>query len=82
VLDYRMLRLKARNIHYVSKPVYNVGKEVLINAFEGRHRLALVFVEGVMNNVPILDADIRFGGVVLECQCMLHPVLIVPLLNK
>ena len=52
----------------------------LINTFEGRYRLALVFIQGGMDNVSVLNIDVRFGRIVLERECVLHPMLIIALL--
>ena len=54
----------------------------LVDTLERRHRLALVLVERLADDVAVLDVDGRRLNVVLPREGVLHPVLIVTLQGK
>jgi hypothetical protein len=54
----------------------------LIYTLERRYGLAFVFVQCSANNCSVFDIYLRFGVIMLECKCMLHPVLVVTLRKK
>lgn len=50
----------------------------LVRALERRNGLALVLVEGLADDVAVLDLDIRRADI-LPGESVLHPVLVVTL---
>lgn len=51
----------------------------LIYTLEWRHCLALILVESLVDDVAVLDHDVRLRRIGLERQSVLHPFLIVTL---
>lgn len=51
----------------------------LIDTLEGRNRFTLVLIKGRINNVAILENNIRTARIGLERKRMLHPFLIIAL---
>ena len=51
----------------------------LVDTLEWRNSLALVLVEGSIDDVSVLDLDLWLGWVSLPGESMLHPVFVVTL---
>ena len=51
----------------------------LVNSLEGRDRLALVFVQGGVDDIAIFEHNIWAIMIRLEGERVLHPVVIVTL---
>jgi len=51
----------------------------LVDTLEGRDGLALVLVEGSIDDAAVLELDVGRLGVVLERESVLHPVLVITL---
>jgi hypothetical protein len=51
----------------------------LIHALERWYRLALVFIESRSNNLAVLQVDVRTLNILVEAECVLHPVFVVAL---
>ena len=58
-------------------PAQQCGRSV--HTLERRHRLALILVERVVDDVAVLDLDLGRLDVVLPSERVLHPVLVVTL---
>ncbi len=54
----------------------------LVDTLEGRDGLALVLVEGGVNDATVLDVDVWLGRVGLPCEGVLHPLLVITLGTK
>ena len=51
----------------------------LVHTLEWRDRLALVLIEGLVNDATVLNVNIGLRGIRQPCQSVLHPVFIVTL---
>jgi hypothetical protein len=51
----------------------------LIHTLERWDGLALILVQGGPNDATVLDLNIRFIDVTLECKRMFHPLVIITL---
>lgn len=49
----------------------------LVDTLEGRNGLALILVESLVNDTPILENDVGTIDVGLEGEGVLHPALVV-----
>jgi hypothetical protein len=51
----------------------------LVGTLEWRYGLALVLVERLMDDTTVLDVNVRRVSIMLPCQSMLHPVVVITL---
>lgn len=52
----------------------------LVHTLERRDALALVLIEGLADDAPVLDVDVGCAvSLVLPCQSVLHPLSIITL---
>ena len=54
----------------------------LVDTLEGRNGLALVLVEGGVDDAAVGELDVRGFRVLLEGEGVLHPVLVVTLCGE
>ena len=54
----------------------------LVDTLEWRDGLAFVLIEGLVNDATVLDLNVGRLDVVLPCQGVLHPVLVITLQSR
>ena len=57
-------------------------KTCLVHALERRDGLALVLIQGMVDDPTVLDVNFGLGWVVQPGESMLHPFLIVTLIDE